>query len=271
MTRTDSIQEARPKPRGLGPEYAAQFGDRSVADAYEHRPPYPREVFEILASLMIGTPRRVLDLGCGRGEVAREMLGRADEIDAIDASAAMIERGRRLSGGGDPRLRWMIARAEEAPLRPPYALVVAASSLHWMDWDVVLPQVREALRPGAYLAIFDDQTLPPPWQAELNRLIPRCSTNREFQPYRLIEELEQRRLFRTAGSRTTAPVIFRQGVDAYIESFHSRNGFSRQRMSVAAAAAFDAGVRAIIAPHARDGQVTLELCSTVRWGWPCPS
>ena len=257
---------SRPKPRGLGPEYAEQFCDQSIADAYQHRPPYPREVFEILSSLVHGTPRRVLDLGCGRGEVARELVDYMDEIDAIDASPAMIERGRRLPRGDDPKIRWIIAKAEDAPLRPPYGLAVAASSLHWMDWDVVLPRLAEALRPDALLAIFDDQTMPTPWGESLNAVIPRYSTNREFEPYRLIAELEARGLFRLVGSKTTEPVSFRQSLDAYIESFHSRNGFSRERQSAAAAKEFDDAVRRMVTPYMREGHIELQLRSTVNWG-----
>ena len=37
-----------PKPKHLGPDYADQFKDRSVADAYVNYPPYPAEVFEVL-------------------------------------------------------------------------------------------------------------------------------------------------------------------------------------------------------------------------------
>ncbi len=45
-----------PKPKHLGPEYAAQFADRSVVTAYRHRPPYPAEVFDVLAGLIAATP-----------------------------------------------------------------------------------------------------------------------------------------------------------------------------------------------------------------------
>ena len=266
-------QGARAKPRGLGAEHAAQFADESVADAYARRPPYPREVFDILSSLVAGAPRRLLDLGCGRGEVAREMLNcvdKVDGIDAVDASAAMIDRGRRLPGGGDARLNWILAPAETARLRPPYGLVVAASSLHWMDWEVVLPRIKSALAPGAFLASFDDDSLPPPWQAQLDAIIPRYSTNREFEPYRLIDELERRGLFRRIGSRTTTPVCFRQSIEAYVESFHSRNGFSRERMTAAAAREFDQAVRDAVAPHARGAFVELHPAVTVHWGVPCP-
>src|SRR4051794_34210035 len=109
------VMQTHPKPRGLGPQYAAQFGDVAVADAYRHRPPYAREVFDVLTSLVIGEPRAALDLGCGRGEIARELAPRVDRVDAVDASAAMIARGRALAGGDHPNLRWIVAPAETAP------------------------------------------------------------------------------------------------------------------------------------------------------------
>jgi 2-polyprenyl-3-methyl-5-hydroxy-6-metoxy-1,4-benzoquinol methylase len=113
---------------------ARAFQDRSVAAAYRLRPPYPPETFEVLAGLLADGPRVALDVGCGDGAIARPLAPLVDRVDAVDASAAMIEAGKGLPGGGHPRLRWIIGRAEDAPLRPPYALVTAGSSLHWMDW-----------------------------------------------------------------------------------------------------------------------------------------
>ena len=55
-----------PKPKHLGIEYASQFKDQSIADAYPNRPPYPAGVFPILASLIVNSPRIVLDIGCGQ-------------------------------------------------------------------------------------------------------------------------------------------------------------------------------------------------------------
>ena len=39
-------------------------------------------------------------------------------------------------------------------------------------------------------------------------------------------------------------------VDRYVEMFHARNGFSRQRMDAQSAAEFDAAVRELVAPFA---------------------
>ncbi len=130
------------KPKGLDERYARQFCDGSVVVAYAHRPPYPDEVFDILAGPIRDEPRRVLDIGCGRGACARRLIERADGIDAVDVSVGMIDAGKRLPGGDDPRLHWICDRAEDVSLDPPYALATAASSLHWMDWDVETPLPR---------------------------------------------------------------------------------------------------------------------------------
>ena len=63
-----------PKPKHLGLEYAAQFKDRGIVDAYPHRPSYPPETFEILSHLIPDEPRTVLDVGCGIGDIARRLV-----------------------------------------------------------------------------------------------------------------------------------------------------------------------------------------------------
>jgi hypothetical protein len=60
----------------------------------------------------------------------------------------------------------------------------------------------------------------------------------------------------------------KQSGDDYVQSFHSRNGFSRERMGEKAAMAFDEEVRKIISPFLEDGQLLLSSVSTVVWGLP---
>jgi SAM-dependent methyltransferase len=259
-----------PKPAHLGPAYAAQFQDASVVAAYHLRPPYPAEVFAILADLLPPDCGAVLDAGCGTGEIARLLIERVARIDAVDLSPAMIAQGRQLPGGGHPRLRWICGPIEDAPLDPPYGLVTAASSIHWMAWDVVLPRFRDVLAPGGTLALVYQATRPVPWAEGLQAITNRYSTNREFQPYDPLTELVQRGLFAPQGTRTTAHVAFVQPVADYVESFHARDGFSRDRMAPDAAAAFDAEVTALLAPFCPAGQVALELTATVTWGVPAP-
>ena len=258
----------RPKPAHLALEYGAQFRDQSVADAYGYRPPYPPATVDLLAALLVDEPRVVLDAGCGRGELARPLARLADRVDAVDPSAAMIEHGRALPGGNHPVLSWIVGPMEDAPLRPPYALITAGASLHWMDWAVVLPRMAAALTPHGALAIVDQFVAPNPWDAALQELIDEFSTNRAYRPYDLIEELESRRLFWRAGERRTEPVPFLQSVEAYVESFHARNGFSRDRMGPDRAAAFDTAALALVRGHRPRGRVELAVAGTVVWGLP---
>ena len=153
------------KPKQWGPEYANIFKDRSVVQAYRHRPPYPAEVFEILMALVQQTDRpwRVLDAGAGTGFVARELIKYVDGIDAVDFSEAMIESGKQLPRGDDPKLCWICGPIEDVPLRPTYNLVVAAASLHWMAWGKVLPRFAQVLDERGYVAVVEDVALPSSW------------------------------------------------------------------------------------------------------------
>ena len=256
------------KPKHLDIEYASQFKDRSIVDAYHHRPAYPAEVFTILTNLMAGGPRAVLDVGCGTGDLARNLAPLVERVDAVDFSQNMIEKGKSLPGGDHPNLNWIYGRVEEVPLHPPYALVTAGESLHWMEWDIVLPLFRKILVPGGYLAIVGRIGNPKPWDAELRAIIPQFATNKDYQPYDLIEELELRGLFQKRGEIHTTPVPFVQSVDNYIESFHSMNGFSRDRMGEEMATAFDDAVRNAVSSFQKDGQLTMSVSGGVVWGIP---
>ena len=107
-----------------------------------------------------------------------------------------------------------------------------------------------------------------PWAAGLAEVIPRHTTNREYRRYDVIDEVASRGLFREMGRRSTAPVEFAQSIDDYVESFHSRNGLSRQRMSAASQAAFDAAVRQLVQPCCPDGIVRRGIIAHVVWGAP---
>lgn len=256
------------KPAHLGPKYGAQFGDTSVVNAYRFRPPYPTEVFEILERLFAPGRRVVLDAGCGSGDLALGLLGIAERVDAVDPSAAMLAAGRGRPGADDPRLRWITGRMEDAPLDRSYALITTGESLHWMDWPVVMRRFRELLAPGGCLAIVDRSEQRNPWADDLQQLINRYSTNREYHPYNLVHELTQRGLLHVAASERTEFEPFTQSIDDYIESIHSRNGFSRDRMTVEAAMAFDQSVRTLLEPYAIEDRVTLRVSGSVVSGLP---
>jgi SAM-dependent methyltransferase len=258
------------KPKHLGLTYAEQFKEQSVVSAYAYRPPIPDAVFDLLAQLIVDEPRVLLDAGCGTGAVARRAVTFAERVDAVDFSRAMLEAGRHLPNGDHPRLRWIEGSLEQVTLTPPYALIIASESLHWMDWDIVMPRFRAALTSNGVVAIVRLSELPHPWTGALGKLFSAYSTNQDYQPYDLVEESTNRGLFRVRGEQQTPPVSFPQSIEDYVEAIHSRNGFSRERMTVGAAQAFDYAVTSLVLANHPDGIVELEVSGHVVWGEPAP-
>ena len=64
------------------------------------------------------------------------------------------------------------------------------------------------------------------------------------------------------------PEDFEQSVEDYVSSFHSRNGFSRDRMSEENARQFDAEVSSLVRPFADDGMLRTVVRATATWGVP---
>jgi SAM-dependent methyltransferase len=194
------------KPPRFAATHAEAFTDLSVGDAYRYRPPYPPEVFAILAGLISGEPRRVLDVGCGTGNIARHLVSRVKRIDAVDFSRPMIEHGKRLANGDHAGLRWLHGRIEDVELAPPYGLVTAGESLHWMDWNLVLPRFREVLTPGGFLAVVTHDTVPDPWSI-LGEIVSHYRTDGDYQPYNMVEQLGRHGLFQKVGEKKSVPIL----------------------------------------------------------------
>ncbi|MEA2574405.1 MAG: hypothetical protein QOH93_1703 [Chloroflexia bacterium] len=214
------------KPERFSPRYAEPFKDLGVVQAYQHRPPYADEVFDILAGLVAANRRCVLDAGCGTGNIARHLVERDLRVDAVDFSQYMLDRGKELTNGNHPSLRWLCGKVEEiedSALDSPYGLVTAGESLHWMDWNVVLPRFHKLLAEGAYLAIVEQRVTPDPWST-LGEVVERYRTDGGYQPYNMLDELERHGLFRKVGMRETRRVQLVQSIDHFIESYHARSG-----------------------------------------------
>lgn len=264
------------QPKQFGVEYAGIFQDASVVAAYHHRPSYQAETFRLLAGLIdrAQTPVRVLDAGCGTGQMTEGLLPYVDEIDAVDLSSAMIKAGQQMPYGASPQIRWVVGGMESVTLRPPYGLIVAAASLHWMPWAETLPRFAEALSADGYLALVEQRILPTPWADELKPLFARYSMNRDFQPYNMATvaaELTTHGLFQQSGVLEATPVAFVQPIDGWVEAIHARNGFSRDRMDPTAAAEFDQLVRTIVLRHYPDGEVPQQIQARILFGKPLAS
>lgn len=241
------------------------FTDATVARLYERRPPYPEGVFTALARRLVA-PRTVLDAGAGTGALARRMTF-AERVDAIEPSAAMLAAGRQLPGGADARIRWIEGRAEEARLEPPYGLVVCGASLHWMDLRIVLPRFRDALAPGAALAIVDNANVHGPYREEVWAITDRYAAAPQHpETADAIAGVRASWLFRIEDEERTEPMPVEQSVDEYLEFLHSTSVLTRAQLG-ARADAFDAEVRAVFTRHGIE-RLRYSVVGSVTWAAP---
>ncbi|AYG02251.1 class I SAM-dependent methyltransferase [Gryllotalpicola protaetiae] len=154
----------------------AMHFDRSPEGYRAARPPYPAELWgDVVATELVVPGRRALDLGAGTGEATGVLLARGMDVVAV-------EPGPRLAdalAARHPQASVHRMRAEEfEPDAASFDLVVAATSIHWMDLNVALPMVRRALKPDGRLLVWrnvfgDAEAEVTPFRREVARIVAR--------------------------------------------------------------------------------------------------
>src|SRR5215469_10120892 len=257
------------------PSYGARFASHRMAANYRFRPDYSSEVYYVLAGLLRSQPRSLLDAGCGSGKIVRGLVDQIDRADAVDPSEEMLRLARSLRAGGDPKIRWVSAPIEEAELSPPYGLIVAGASIHWMEVDRVLPRFRETQAPGAFLAVLDgDAPIDPPWEGEATRFMLDFleKTNGERPKWwanasqRLRQPILDHPAFECLGTVVSRPVRVAQTVEEFLRCEHSRATWSEDHLGEAGSAQFDEGLGRILKPFATDGVLTFSAQTRIEWG-----
>ncbi len=259
--------------------YGAHFAARSVARNYLYRPPYSPEVFETLSGLLPAMPCRVLDAGCGPGKLSLGLLDHAGAIDAVDPSGEMLELARSLPRGRDPKITWMEAKIEDARLSPPYGLIVAGASFHWMDRERTLDLFANVLAPDGVFALLDgDGPVDAPWRDTEREIfsdfIVRLQGERPDFAASDVARLERGFLdhprFVPAGRKITAPFAVRQTIEDYLACQHSRATWAPEFMGEEMAAEFDGRLAELLGRHARDGVLAYSVRTRMEWGKPLP-
>lgn len=120
----------------------------------------------IVAACMHYTPRRILDVGCGEGWLARTLAAPGRDVLGVDGSAALIDAANALPAPPDAALRFDVAGydrlvADDRVAHGPWELVVCNFALFEEDLAPLLRAVTQRLDAHGTLLI---QTLHP-WAA----------------------------------------------------------------------------------------------------------
>ncbi len=118
-------------------------------------PDFRREADTLLAS--VPASARVLEIGCGSGELLRRLAGRGGVAVGVDISAAGLglARGRAGRGPKGGPMRLICARAEDLPFATGAFDAVVAQHLveHLREPARALREWRRVLKPGGRLAL----------------------------------------------------------------------------------------------------------------------
>lgn len=110
-----------------------------------------RPFLDLLSMVRPRPGMRVVDLGCGTGELTRlahEKLHAAETL-GIDRSASMLQRAAAAAGGG---LRF--EQGDLAQARGHWDLVLSNAAVHWLpDHEALLPRLCSLVAPGGQVAV----------------------------------------------------------------------------------------------------------------------
>jgi SAM-dependent methyltransferase len=144
-----------PLPSGLAEprSTAARVFDR-IAGLYDQaRPGYPPEaVTDLLRLCRVDRPSRILEIGCGTGQLTRDLV-------ATEAQIICLEPGSSLADVARANLtRWPKARVvttgfEDFEAATSFDVVVSATAFHWIDPNLSYAKAAELLSKGGWLAL----------------------------------------------------------------------------------------------------------------------
>lgn len=162
---------------------------------------YPDEFFDLLRSKFnLSRNDRVLDLGCGTGQITIPLAGSVKEVVAMDPEPEMIAEGKEQAAeSGVTNIEWIENGSDDLPdLRDKlgrFKLTTIGTAFHWMDREKTLDELYEMITDDGGIAIAWNTSI---WTYEPNEWL---TTVREVIRKYLGEE-------RRAGSGTynVAPI-----------------------------------------------------------------
>ena len=107
---------------------------------------------DLLALLNPQQGDRILDLGCGTGQLSQKIAESGANVVGIDSSAEMIAQARQ----NYPNLDFRVADAANFSLDMKFDSVFSNATLHWIKSpQAVITSIKNALKPGGlFLAEF---------------------------------------------------------------------------------------------------------------------
>ena len=109
--------------------------------------------FDLIALVEIRPNLKVVDLGCGTGELTRKLADALpnSNVTGIDSSTQMLDAARAASHSS-PNLRF--EQGDQSQLTGEWDLIFSNAALHWSEnHSELIPRLYERLAPGGQIAV----------------------------------------------------------------------------------------------------------------------
>lgn len=147
--------------RGITAEYYARF-----------RRGYPDLVVDRLVEVLgVDAGSRVLDLGCGSGQLTLPLARRVGVAIAADAEPDMLKLGRQAGlAAGVQNIAWLLAADSDLGAlgtllgEGTLDAITIACAFHWMDCPSLFARAQTLLKPGGRVAVITNG--PADWEPD---------------------------------------------------------------------------------------------------------
>ena len=140
-------------PESTARRYGKVF-DEIAAEYDRRRPAYPDELIDQACRVAgIRSGDRVLEVGCGSGQLTRGFVARGLHVTAVEPGQSLIALARQNLEGATG-VEYVNAQFEDASLpREQFQAVFSASAFHWIAPEVSWQKAADVLVPGGTLAL----------------------------------------------------------------------------------------------------------------------
>jgi len=196
----------------------------------KYRPGIPEEVINIIIRHFDIKPSdRILDIGCGTGQVALAMEGKCGEMVCIDPDPEMLKQAKKATKNCKMKVAWFNSDSgdlekikEEVGI---FKLAMICRAFHWMDQKKVLEDLNNLITEDGGIAIFGDGSFwtgNEKWQETTKNIIQkylgekRCAGKGKFREHEeLWEDILARSMFKYVNTHNV-PIVRNWNIESII-------------------------------------------------------
>ncbi|MEK7090770.1 MAG: class I SAM-dependent methyltransferase [Patescibacteria group bacterium] len=161
--------------------YDSQELFKDTAKGYaSFRTGYPKEFFDhVIKYFGLNGKGRLLDLGCGTGQVAIPLAPHFEEVVGVDPAEGMLAEAEKIAEkSGIKNIKWILKKAEDISSElGQFRLASFGASFHWMEQDKVLVKLYPMIEPGGGLVMVSGSSSiwrnpeNEPWKAKCKEVL----------------------------------------------------------------------------------------------------